>query len=258
LSGSSVGTGTGTAIIVHSRDAKARTLDILNKEYPSGYGVIHATLRVAAARQFLDMGFYISIPGTVTYKSAAGVRDVVRFAPVDRLLAETDPFPLSRAAPGKGTFPPTSNNHRDHGQGARRKDRELAPLLPIISSTSFSISTKGQTMKPAIITSTAGRQLHQTPHGHQEKRRSSPSSGFLKTARGHGIPVISPATASWKRTLFSGPHETPRHWGTEGQKRFRAGTAASDIISDKRRFSAFSRRLTRRSEPLASHRGSGG
>jgi len=122
----------GLPIIVHSRDAKARTLDILNKEYPSGYGVIHCySYDVAAARQFLDMGFYISIPGTVTYKSAAGVRDVVRFAPVDRLLAETDaPFLSPVPHRGKRNIPShvkitIETMARERGV----KTGELGPLL---------------------------------------------------------------------------------------------------------------------------------
>jgi len=104
----------GLPIIVHSREAKDRTLDILKKEHPSGYGVIHCySYDVAAARQFLDMGFFISVPGTVTYKTAGGLRDVVRFVPADRLLAETDaPFLSPVPAPGKTQRPrPREDNH---------------------------------------------------------------------------------------------------------------------------------------------------
>lgn len=119
-------------IIVHSREAKERTLDILKNEYPSGYGVIHCySYDVPAARQFLDMGFFISIPGTVTYKTAGGLRDVVRFVPVDRLLAETDaPFLSPVPHRGKRNIP----SHVKITIEAMAKERgvktgELAPLL---------------------------------------------------------------------------------------------------------------------------------
>ncbi|MDD3845850.1 MAG: TatD family hydrolase [Syntrophorhabdaceae bacterium] len=92
----------GLPIIVHSREAKKETLDILKSEYPGGYGVIHCySYDLAAAKEFLDMGFFISIPGTVTYKTAGGLRDVVRFIPADRLLAETD-APFLTPVPHRG------------------------------------------------------------------------------------------------------------------------------------------------------------
>ena len=97
----------GLPIIVHSREAKKETLDILKSEYPGGYGVIHCySYDLAAAKEFLDMGFFISIPGTVTYKTAGGLRDVVRFIPADRLLAETDaPFLTPVPHRGKRNMP---------------------------------------------------------------------------------------------------------------------------------------------------------
>jgi len=119
-------------IIVHSREAKTRTIDILRSEYPSGYGVIHCySYDMAAAREFLDMGFFISIPGTVTYKTAGGLRDVVRFLPVDRLLAETDaPFLSPVPHRGKRNIP----SHVKITIEAIAKERgvktgELAPVM---------------------------------------------------------------------------------------------------------------------------------
>ncbi len=92
----------GLPIIVHSRDARQETLDILKNEYRSGYGVIHCySYDLATAKMFLDMGFFISIPGTVTYKTAAGLREVVRYIPPERLLAETD-APFLSPVPHRG------------------------------------------------------------------------------------------------------------------------------------------------------------
>jgi TatD DNase family protein len=54
-------------------------------------GVFHCfTETLEVARQVLDMGFYISFSGILTFKSAQDLRDVAAFVPMDRLLIETD------------------------------------------------------------------------------------------------------------------------------------------------------------------------
>jgi len=82
-------------IIVHSRNAKDETIQILNAAYDGNLGgVIHCySYDLTAAKKFLDMGFTISIPGTITYKNSHSLVDVVKYTPIDRILAETDaPF----------------------------------------------------------------------------------------------------------------------------------------------------------------------
>ncbi len=85
----------GLPIIIHDRDAHREVLDILkatgNKEFR---GVIHCfSGDYALAMTFIEMGFYLSIPGTVTYKGARQVKDVAAKIPLERMLAETDaPF----------------------------------------------------------------------------------------------------------------------------------------------------------------------
>jgi len=82
-------------IIVHSRDAKDETLAIL-KEMNAGVngGVMHCySYDIATARTLLDLGFHLSVPGTITYKSASLLLETLRSAPLDRILSETDaPF----------------------------------------------------------------------------------------------------------------------------------------------------------------------
>lgn len=91
----------GLPIIVHSREARQETLDILKNEY-HGTGVIHCySYDLATAKKFLDMGFFISVPGTITYKAAANLKDVVRHVPLERLLAETD-APFLTPVPHRG------------------------------------------------------------------------------------------------------------------------------------------------------------
>ena len=88
-------------IVVHTRSAAADTLDILATEGARDVGgIIHCFSedRPFAARA-LDLGFDISLSGIVTFKSASGVHDVAAWAPLDRILVETDspylaPVPL--------------------------------------------------------------------------------------------------------------------------------------------------------------------
>lgn len=83
-------------LIIHTRNASDATLAILREEGEDGSagsagGVFHCfTENQAVARAVLDMGFYISFSGIVTFKSAQEVRDVARMVPMDRILIETD------------------------------------------------------------------------------------------------------------------------------------------------------------------------
>jgi len=77
---------------VHTRSASADTLAILKEEgAEAAGGVFHCfTETDAVARAALDLGFYISFSGILTFKTAADLREVARFVPLDRCLIETD------------------------------------------------------------------------------------------------------------------------------------------------------------------------
>jgi TatD DNase family protein len=79
-------------LIIHTRDAAADTLRIMAEEQASAAGgVMHSfTDSWDTARAALDMNFYISFSGIVTFRNAERVRDVARQVPADRLLIETD------------------------------------------------------------------------------------------------------------------------------------------------------------------------
>ncbi|WP_427912153.1 TatD family hydrolase [Ramlibacter sp. MMS24-I3-19] len=83
-------------LIIHTRSASADTLAILKEEGEdasarSAGGVFHCFTETAeVARAALDLGFYISFSGIVTFKNAADLRDVAAFVPEDRYLIETD------------------------------------------------------------------------------------------------------------------------------------------------------------------------
>lgn len=87
---------TGLPMVIHTRSASDDTISILKEEGEDGSagaaaGVFHCFTETAqVARAALDLGFYISFSGIVTFKSAQDLRDVAAFVPLDRLLIETD------------------------------------------------------------------------------------------------------------------------------------------------------------------------
>jgi len=95
---------TALPLIVHTRDADEDMAEILEDEYAKGAftGVLHcfASGRELAERA-LDIGFYISLSGIVTFNNAEEIRDIVRDVPVERLLVETD-SPFLAPVPNRG------------------------------------------------------------------------------------------------------------------------------------------------------------
>lgn len=79
-------------LIIHTREAQEDTLTILREEDAASVGgVMHCfTEDWNMAKQALDLGFYISISGIVTFKNAPVVQDTAKRVPLDRLLIETD------------------------------------------------------------------------------------------------------------------------------------------------------------------------
>ena len=87
---------TAKPLIIHTRSASKDTLEILREEgedagIGSAGGVFHCfTETQDVARAALDLGFYISFSGILTFKNAADLREVASFVPMDRMLIETD------------------------------------------------------------------------------------------------------------------------------------------------------------------------
>jgi len=83
----------GLPVIVHSREAMDETLEIL-REVSGTAGIMHCFAGgTEAAREVLDLGFFISFAGNVTYRNAALLHESARYVPLNRLLIETDaPF----------------------------------------------------------------------------------------------------------------------------------------------------------------------
>lgn len=79
-------------LIIHTRESAADTIRLMREERAGEPGgVMHCfTETREVAEQALDLGFYISFSGIVSFKNAEALRDVARFVPADRLLVETD------------------------------------------------------------------------------------------------------------------------------------------------------------------------
>ena len=119
-------------LVIHTRSASADTLAILREEGAAS-GVFHCFTETAdVARAALELGFYISLSGIVTFRNADDLREVARFVPLDRLLIaafRASAAKRHRPAPGNEganvwatdlPLPPRRNRHALTGSRARR------------------------------------------------------------------------------------------------------------------------------------------
>ncbi|HEY7910361.1 MAG TPA: TatD family hydrolase [Blastocatellia bacterium] len=94
----------GLPAIIHTREAEADTLAILEQEWAAARlpGIIHCfTGTRAFAEEAVRLGFYISFSGVVTFNTAGDLRDTAKHLPVDKILIETD-SPFLAPVPHRG------------------------------------------------------------------------------------------------------------------------------------------------------------
>jgi TatD DNase family protein len=94
---------TGLPLVVHERDAFNDTAELLRNEGGGQVrGVVHCfTGDYQAAQKYLDLGFYLSFTGIITFKNAEPLRDVVRAVPLEKMFVETD-SPYLTPVPHRG------------------------------------------------------------------------------------------------------------------------------------------------------------
>ena len=95
---------TGLPLVVHTREAEADTAAILSDAVRDGgvTGVLHCfTGSAELARKGLDLGFYVSLSGIVTFKNAQDLQAVAKWLPADQMLVETD-SPFLAPVPHRG------------------------------------------------------------------------------------------------------------------------------------------------------------
>ncbi|MCR9072975.1 MAG: TatD family hydrolase [Alphaproteobacteria bacterium] len=127
---------TGLPLVVHTRDADADTAAILEEEYAKGpfSGVLHCFSggRELAMRA-VDIGFYVSLSGIVTFKKSQDLRDIVAELPADRLLVETDaPF----------LAPPPHRGRRNEPSYVVHTHRVVAETMGLDEAESARITTE--------------------------------------------------------------------------------------------------------------------
>jgi TatD DNase family protein len=132
-----IGDRTSLPVVIHSRDAAEDTYVILNqwlgRSRPRGDGppgLIHCFGYDAAwAERFLQMGFYISIPGTVTYPKAEAIRAVASSIPETAMTVETDcPYLAPQSRRGRRNEPAYLTETVETIAGLRGVDAEYLAL----------------------------------------------------------------------------------------------------------------------------------
>ena len=89
-------------IVIHSRDASVDTIDILEKHKVNRTGIFHCCqLNQELVRQALELGYYISFAGPITFKNSKNAPEVIKMVPIDRILIETD-SPYLAPEPNRG------------------------------------------------------------------------------------------------------------------------------------------------------------
>jgi TatD DNase family protein len=124
-------------LVVHLREADDDALRILHEEHAAEVGgVIHCfSSNAAAARKFLDLGFYLSFSGILTFRTAEEIRAAARLVPTDRLMVETDaPFLAPEPYRGRRNEPALVTL-----TAARLADVRVEPLSTIARHTSENV-----------------------------------------------------------------------------------------------------------------------
>lgn len=89
-------------IVIHSRDASVDTLDIIRNNKVEKAGIFHCCqLNQELVRQALELGYYISFAGSITFKNSKNAPEIIKMVPMDRILIETD-SPYLSPEPNRG------------------------------------------------------------------------------------------------------------------------------------------------------------
>lgn len=89
-------------IVIHSRDASVDTLDIIRNNKVKKAGIFHCCqLNQELVRQALELGYYISFAGPITFKNSKNAPEIIKMVPMDRILIETD-SPYLSPEPNRG------------------------------------------------------------------------------------------------------------------------------------------------------------
>ena len=89
-------------IVIHSRDASVDTIDIIRNNVVNKRGIFHCCqLNQEMVKQAINLGYYISFAGPITFKNSKNAKEVIDLVPMDKILIETD-SPYLSPEPNRG------------------------------------------------------------------------------------------------------------------------------------------------------------
>lgn len=132
-------------LVIHMRNAAEDTLRLLREEGADAVsGVMHCfTEDWTIARQALDLGFYLSFSGIVTFKNALALKEVARKAPLDRILVETD-APYLAPVPYRGKLNQPAYVRHVAEEVARLRGLALPGLIEATTDNFFNLFQTAQ------------------------------------------------------------------------------------------------------------------
>jgi len=130
-------------LIVHTRNAQEDTIKIMREEgADSTTGVMHCfTESYEMAKQAIDLGFYISFSGIITFKNAESLRETVKKLPIENILIETD-SPYLAPVPNRGKLNEPSNVRYVAEKIAELKGISIEEVAEITTNNFFKLFAK--------------------------------------------------------------------------------------------------------------------
>lgn len=139
-------------LIIHARDAFKEVIDVLTAIHRDSHsGVFHCfSGNIEIAKSILDMGYYISFTGIVTFKNARGLSEIVRYVPIERILVETD-APFLSPEPFRGKTNEPARVLYVAKRIAELKGLNLDDVVRITSYNSQKLFGVGDTLKKGVV-----------------------------------------------------------------------------------------------------------
>lgn len=137
---------TGLPLVVHTREAEADTAEILSVAVREGgvSGVLHCfTGSADLARTGLDLGFYVSLSGIVTFKNASDLQAIAKWLPANQMLVETD-SPFLAPVPHRGKKCEPAFVADTASFVAQLRDEEIEQLAEATTNNFFKLFKKAQ------------------------------------------------------------------------------------------------------------------
>jgi len=130
-------------LIIHTRNAQEDTIKIMREESAhSATGVMHCfTESYEMAKQAVDLGFYISFSGIITFKNAESLRETVKKLPIENILIETD-SPYLAPVPNRGKLNEPANVRYVAEKIAELKGMSIEEVAEITTNNFFRLFTK--------------------------------------------------------------------------------------------------------------------